>query len=168
MDFALDDDQDQMLRAVARWLDRRWNRVDPASAADRRACWAELAANGWTGLLTPSSLPVLDAALVVEALAYGGCSLPAGPGGMIAPLVAAYAGLHVDGGADGRDAAGDQLLCTTDGRDHTAAAAATVARGLELADRVVVLAAAAPAGSPSTGWSPNQASASTNGWSRTR
>lgn len=149
MDFALSDDQDQMVRAVARWLDRRWSRADAASAADRRASWTELASNGWTGLLTPSSLPVLDAALVVEALAYGGCSLPAGPGGMIAPLVAEAAGLD----PEGLDGATDQLLCTTEGRDPTAAAATTVARGLELADRVVLLAGTTPAGPAPTGWS---------------
>lgn len=146
MDFALSDDQDQMVRAVNRWIERRWARVDPASAADRRAGWDELAANGWTGLLTPSSLPLLDAALVVEALAHGRCALPVGPGGMIAPLVAAAAGLDL---ADG----GDQLLCAVEGRDPTAAAAATVARGLELADRVVVLAATTPPGSAPAGWS---------------
>ncbi len=146
VDFALTDDQDQMVRAVTRWIDRRWARVAPASTAERRAGWDELAANGWTGLLTPSSLPVLDAALVVEALAHGRCSLPVGPGGMIAPLVAAAAGLDLVAG-------GDQLLCAVDGRDPTAAAAATVARGLELADRVVVLAATRPPGSAPAGWS---------------
>lgn len=155
MDFALTDDQDQMVRAVARWIERRWARADPASPADRRACWDELEANGWTGLLTPSSFPLLDAALVVEALAHGRCSLPVGPGGMIAPLVAAAAGLPADdrhtdrGGAPGRV---DQLVCATEGRDPTAAAAAATARGLELADRVVVLAATVPAGGGSAGW----------------
>ncbi|MEZ5411114.1 MAG: acyl-CoA dehydrogenase family protein [Acidimicrobiales bacterium] len=151
MDFALTDDQDQMLRAVARWIDRSWARADPGSPADRRAAWNELAANGWTGLLTPRSSPVLDATLVVEALAHGRCSLPVGPGGMIAPLVAAAAGLTPGDLAD--PGSGDQLLCATEGRDPTAAAAATVARGLELADRVVVLAATTPAGSTPAGWS---------------
>lgn len=146
MEFALTDDQDQMVRAVTRWIERRWARVDPVSAAERRAGWDELATNGWTGLLTPSSLPALDAALVVEALAHGRCPLPVGPGGMIAPLVATAAGLDPAG-------RGDQLLCAVDGRDPTAAAAATVARGLELADRVVVLAATAPPGSAPAGWS---------------
>ncbi len=145
VDFALTDDQDQLVRAVTRWIERRWGRIDPASGAERRAGWTELAANGWTGLLTPSSLPVLDAALVVEALAHGRCSLPVGPGGMIAPLVAAAAGLDLGGRAD-------QLLCATDGRDPTAAIAVTVARGLELADRVVVLAATTPPGVAPAGW----------------
>lgn len=99
----------------------------------------------------------VDAALVVEALAHGGCSLPVGPGGMIAPLVAAEAGLDTEGGsgAGGPKAGGrgDQLLCTVEGRDPTAAAAGTVARGLELAGRVVVLAATTPAGSTTAGWS---------------
>jgi len=151
VDFALNDDQDQMVRAVARWIDRRWARADPASPADRRACWNELEANGWTGLLTPSSFPVLDAALVVEALAHGRCSLPVGPGGMTAPLVAAAAGLV----AGDRDGVGSsyQLLSAIEGRDPTAAAAATTARGLELADRVVVLTATVPAGAGSAGWS---------------
>lgn len=152
MDFALTDDQDQMLRAVARWVDRRWARVDPASTADRRACSAELAANGWTGLLTPSSWPVLDAALVVEALAHGRCCLPVGPGGMIAPLVAAAAGVDADP-ASGASGPSHQILCATEGRDPTAAAAAAVGRGLELADRVVVLTATVPAGSGSASWS---------------
>ncbi len=152
MDFGLSDDQDQMVRAVSRWLERRWARVDPASVADRRACWAELGANGWIGLLTPSSLPLLDAALVVEALAYGGCSLPVGPGGMIAPLVAAAAGLDRGGDSPGEGPA-DQLLCCAEGGDPAAAVSATVARGLELADRVVVLAATTPARSAAPGWS---------------
>ncbi|MGF1600253.1 MAG: acyl-CoA dehydrogenase family protein [Acidimicrobiales bacterium] len=134
MDFSLSDDQDQLLRAADRWIDRSWDGDDVTSVDVRQVRWAELQANGWTGLLTPTTsapMPVLDATLLVERLARGGCTLPVAAGAMVAPLVVAAAGLEPASGID-------QLL-VVDGDDL----ATSTGRGLELADRVVVLAATA-------------------------
>ena len=143
MDFGLSDDQEQLLRAVDRWIERSWSQHDSSSVEVRRAGWAELQANGWTGLLTPSAMPVLDAALLVERLALGGCSLPMGPGAMIAPFVVACAGLEPASGAD-------QLLVV--GSADPPVVAAATARGLELADRIVVVARTTANDHPAT-WS---------------
>ncbi len=141
MDFSLTDDQEQLLRAADRWLERNWSPDDASSLDERRARWADLETNGWTGLLTPEAMPVLDAALLVERLAKGGCTLPVGPGGMIAPLVVAAAGLEPASGID-------QLL-VVDGK----APAVATARGLELADRVVVLTHTRSGGDKPDRWS---------------
>ncbi|MFN0090434.1 MAG: acyl-CoA dehydrogenase family protein [Acidimicrobiales bacterium] len=136
MDFSLSETQEQLVGAVGRWVERRWadGESDLSAAAVRRARWSELSANGWTGLLSPPAMPVLDAALMVERFAYGGCTLPVGPGALVAPFVAAAAGLGVSPGID--------QLCVLDGAHHPDAPSASAARGLELADRVVVLASA--------------------------
>ena len=130
MDFALHDHQQQLLRAAAQWLERSWQPADVGRTAVRRQRWSELVANGWTALLSPEgeAPPVLDAALLVEALASGGCTLPVGPGAMVAPYLIELAGLSP--AADGVD-----QLVVLDHRDGVA----PPARGLELADRVVML-----------------------------
>jgi alkylation response protein AidB-like acyl-CoA dehydrogenase len=132
VDFSLSDDQEQMVRAVARWIERSWAQGDVDDVEVRRTRWAELEANGWTGLLSLASpaMPVLDAALMVEQLAYAGCSLPVGPGAMVGPLVVEAAGLD--------PAAGIDQLLVLGANDGT-----RTARGLELADRIVVLTAEA-------------------------
>ena len=132
MDFSLEDHQDQLLRSVERWLRRSWSAGDVLSSTVRRERWAELVSYGWTAMLAHNAdavSGVLDAALLVEALAAGGCTLPVTPGGMIAPLLAAHAGLTAASGVD-------QLVVMDETHPDP------TARGLEIADRVIVLRAA--------------------------
>ncbi|MCP3990185.1 MAG: hypothetical protein GY724_14000 [Actinomycetia bacterium] len=132
MDFSLSDEQEQMVRAVSRWGQQSWAQGDVDAVDVRRSRWAELEANGWTGLLSPAAMLVLDAALMIEQLAHDGCTLPVGAGAMVAPMVRAAAGLDSGSGID--------QLVVVDDSDH-----AGTSRGLELADRIIVL-----AGTPDT------------------
>ena len=127
MDFALEEHQDQLLRSAQQWVERSWAKGDISSPAGRRALWGEVTANGWERMLEADfgTATVLDAALLVERLGQGGCSLPIVGSGLIAPLVAEAAGAEV-----GDDNIG--LLASEIGNDRP-----PTARGLEIADTVI-------------------------------
>jgi hypothetical protein len=127
MDFGLEDHQDQLLRAAQRWIERSWAEGDISSPDGRRTLWGEVIANGWAGMLEGdfATATVLDAALLVEHLALGGCSLPIVGSGLIAPATAEAVGVEVGEGNLG-------LLVFEIG-----GATQPTARGLEIADSVV-------------------------------
>lgn len=133
MDFGLEEHQDQLLRASEQWINRSWSVGDRSSPAGRRALWSEVVANGWAGMLEPEHQPapgsasVLDAALLVERLAMGGCSLPIVGGGLIAPLAADLAGIDLG------DANVGLLAFEADGVEPP------TARGLDIADTVIAV-----------------------------
>ncbi|MGI9616336.1 MAG: acyl-CoA dehydrogenase family protein [Acidimicrobiales bacterium] len=129
MNFGLEEHQDQLLRASEQWLNRSWSAGDRASPDGRRALWSEVVANGWAGMLESElgSASVLDAALLVERLAMGGCSLPIVGGGLIAPLVAEVAGIDLGDANVG-------LLAFEAGSAET-----PTARGLDIADTVIAV-----------------------------
>jgi len=128
VDFGLEEHQDQLLRTATQWIERSWAAGETSTPAVRRALWGEIEANGWAGLLDPDDemATVLDAALLVEELARGGCGLPLVGSGLIAPLVAT---------ATGADVATDRgLLAFEDGAGRE-----PTARGLEIFDRVLAV-----------------------------
>ena len=129
MDFNLEEHQEQLLRTSEQWTKRSWAGGEITSPTGRRALWDEVVANGWAGMLGAGldNASVLDAALLVESLAMGGCSLPAVGAGLIAPLAAEVADLDVGEGNVGL------LAYETEGHDHP------TARGLEIADTVVAV-----------------------------
>ena len=129
MEFALEDHQDQLLRTADQWIERSWTGGEITTPAGRRELWGEVVANGWAGMLEPGfgTATVLDAALLVEQLARGGCSLAIVGSGLAAPLVAA-----VEGGVS---SAGNLGLVAFD----AGATAQPSARGLEIADTVVAV-----------------------------
>lgn len=129
MDFGLEEHQDQLVQTSEQWIKRSWARGEITSAGGRRALWGEVVANGWAGMLEPGlgTASVLDAALLVENLAMGGCSLPIVGAGLLAPLVAEVAGLDVGDGTPG-------FLPFERGVEGE-----PTARGLEIADRVIAV-----------------------------
>ena len=131
MDFALEEHQEQLLRTADQWLERRWAIGDRASPRGRRELWSDVVANGWAGMLEPglAVASVLDAALLVENLALGGCSLPVVGAGLVAPLVAEVAELEVGDGNLG-------FLAFDSEEDDDQRRAA---RGLEIADTVIAV-----------------------------
>ena len=122
MDFGLEEHQDQLLRTVEQWIERSWARGEISSPGGRRALWGEVVANGWAGMLESgfATATVLDAALLVEHLAMGGCSLAIVGSGLIAPLAAEAAGVDVGDGTTG-------ILAFETGGDRQ-----PTARGLEI------------------------------------
>lgn len=142
MDFGLEEHQDQLVRTSEQWIGRSWVAGEVTSADGRRALWAEVVANGWAGLLEADfgTATVLDATLLVESLAMGGCSLPIVGSGLIAPLAAEVAGVDV-----GSDDLG-LLAFETGGDGHP------TARGLEIADTVVAVRWTTDANGDRRGW----------------
>ena len=137
------------MRTSALWVERSWRGGDITSADGRRALWGEVVDNGWAGMLEPSfdGATVLDATLLVESLAYGGCSLPLVGAGLIAPLVASLAGIDPAGNG-GPDGGGGNLALLA---FEAAGASPPTARGLEIADLVVAVRwSAHPAGGDPT------------------
>lgn len=135
MDFGLEEHQEQLLWTADQWIRRSWTEGDISSSAGRRALWVEVVANGWAGMLESgfSTATVLDAALLVERLAMGGCSLPIVGSALIAPLAAEAAGIDVSDRNLG-------ILAFETGGDGQ-----PTARGLEIADGVIAVRWAADA-----------------------
>jgi alkylation response protein AidB-like acyl-CoA dehydrogenase len=101
VNFDLLDHQEQLLIAADHWLERHWADQDRASADYRRDLWSTCRDNGWCHMVqapgeagteresaTTGGLALVDAALLVEKLAESGVSLPLGPLGLIAPMLA--------------------------------------------------------------------------------
>jgi len=129
VDFGLEEHQDQLLRTAQQWIERSWSKGTISSSVGRRSLWVEVVENGWAGLLeqTGDGATVLDAALLVEELSHGGCSLPIVGGGLLAPLTAEVAGLGVPAGGAGL------LAFETGGETEPAA------RGLEIFDSAIAV-----------------------------
>ncbi len=133
MDFGLEEHQDQLLRTLERWTRRSWANGEITSVTGRRALWAEVVANGWAGMLASDleTTTVLDAALLVEGLAMGGCSLPVVGSGLVAPLIVELTGVGAGAGGDENNIG---LLAFEADADEQ-----PTARGLEIADNVVAV-----------------------------
>ena len=129
MDFGLAEHQEQLVRIAEQWIERSWRAGDIESVAGRKKLWGEVVANGWADMVDPSfeTASPLDAALLVEALARGGCSLPLATGAMMATFVAAATGLDAS--------PGNEAVLSFESSDRPR----PFGRGLELADRVLAL-----------------------------